>query len=196
MANLSFFCEEHQVEWFKTANMRAYAHPVKDDDGLQVINEETGKPLWCNMVKTESKPRGAERSPSLSKVPVQSKPPTAPMRSQSAMTKDDWAEKDRVTRQSIHRQSASDRAVALAVGGVVPLNALIAWMKLFESYYDTGNTPPLGDLLVPSSSPPQGEGTTLCPIHNMPLLKSPKTGAWGHVWVDEANAKHTCTPKV
>ena len=41
-------CEEHQTKFFKTANMRGYSHPVKDGDGNDVLNQQTGKQLWCN----------------------------------------------------------------------------------------------------------------------------------------------------
>ena len=55
-------CEEHQTKFFKTANMRGYSHPVKDGDGNDVLNQQTGKQLWCNEEDAETyhSPQGDE----------------------------------------------------------------------------------------------------------------------------------------
>lgn len=39
----NLFCRIHQTQWFKKGNMKAYAHPVKDETG-----ETVG---WCHMPK-------------------------------------------------------------------------------------------------------------------------------------------------
>ena len=49
------WCKEHEKVWFKTKNMRGFAHPV-EENGEPVINEETGKPLWCNRPKDWEEP--------------------------------------------------------------------------------------------------------------------------------------------
>lgn len=41
------WCKEHQTVWFKKGNMRGYAHPVLDDDGVQMQNDN-GRNIWCN----------------------------------------------------------------------------------------------------------------------------------------------------
>ena len=41
------YCSEHGETFFKTPNMRGYAHTIKDAKG-KVINGPNGKALWCN----------------------------------------------------------------------------------------------------------------------------------------------------
>ena len=43
---MEHFCKEHQVPFFKTANMKGYAHPILVD------GEQTGK--WCNEPKEQA----------------------------------------------------------------------------------------------------------------------------------------------
>ena len=59
------------------------------------------------------------------------------------MTKEDWAEKDRLERQSIHRQKASDigtRWCATIIGTGTPLSTkqMMDVVKMLEHYYETG----------------------------------------------------------
>lgn len=68
------WCKEHQRVWFKKGNMKNYAHPILDEDGNQMYDDD-GKALWCNQPKEEtnkSKPTGKDE-----------------------MSKEEWAEKDR-----------------------------------------------------------------------------------------------------
>ena len=53
------WCAEHKVAYFKSANMRGYAHPIKDANGNQVMNA-AGKPAWCAEIKISTPPTEAE----------------------------------------------------------------------------------------------------------------------------------------
>ncbi len=70
------WCKEHQTVWFKKGKMKGYAHPVLDENG-----EETGK--WCN----EPEGKALEPQP-------------------DDMTKEDWANKDKIRAESIEIQNA------------------------------------------------------------------------------------------
>lgn len=59
------------------------------------------------------------------------------------MTKEDWAEKDRLERQSIHRQKASDigtRWCSTIIGTGTPVSTkqMMDVVKMLEHYYETG----------------------------------------------------------
>ena len=106
------WCSDHKTVFFKRGKMKTFAHPIKDEDG-----ELTGQ--WCN----ESEP--AEQDGQL-----EEKPPI--------MTKDDWVEKDRITRKSIERQTALNAAVELAKTGGLKFGQLLPSAKRFEIYLETG----------------------------------------------------------
>ena len=69
----------------------------------------------------------------------QIKPITAGVAPKQDTTKEDWAEKDRITRKSIERQTALNNAVAVAklleTTGVTTAK-IIATAKLFEAYLE------------------------------------------------------------
>lgn len=41
------WCKKHNTKFFKTEKMKAWAHPVKNPDGLPTL-DDNGKPLWCS----------------------------------------------------------------------------------------------------------------------------------------------------
>ena len=118
------FCTEHATKFFKTPNMRSYAHPIKDKD-----DKTAG---WCNEGDQES-----YHSPNPT-------PEDAPGKDASEdMTKKDWADKDTKTRRSIERQKALAEANAwciakLQAGKDIKTVELLSVAKLFESYLDNG----------------------------------------------------------
>ena len=83
------WCSEHETVFFKKGNMRGFAHPILDENG-----EPTGK--WCNEPKQE-----------------EVKPP--PPKSEPPMSKENWAEKDKITRTSIERQKSLELATHWAI---------------------------------------------------------------------------------
>ncbi len=111
------WCKEHKAAWFKKGNMKGFAHPVLDDNG-----EPTGQ--WCN------KPKESESVES------------GPSQGKSGMTPEQWNERDRTTRQSIHRQSASQRGVDILVQRMISLERLSDWVGYFFNYYETGQWGP------------------------------------------------------
>lgn len=56
------WCKEHQQVWFKKGKMKGYAHPVLDENGEQVYDEE-GKAIWCNE-PVEEKPKSKKETES------------------------------------------------------------------------------------------------------------------------------------
>ena len=118
-------CKEHGTNFFKRGKMSGYAHPIEDKEG-----KTTG---WCNEEDAETyhSPQGDEPPPQEHE-PVSDK-----------MTKGDWAEKERITRQSIQRQTAIKASTELAVAKVragkeTSLNEILAVAITFESYLESG----------------------------------------------------------
>lgn len=64
-----YFCQQHGTPWFKKGNMKGYAHPVKDANGNQMV--ENGKNVWCNM------PEDNEPTPESEQPPTAESPPHA-----------------------------------------------------------------------------------------------------------------------
>lgn len=54
------------------------------------------------------------------------------------MTKDDWAEKDKITRKSIERQKSLEMAVETLKAGAIKDEQVIPTAKRFEKYLETG----------------------------------------------------------
>ncbi len=84
---MAHHCNVHNTPYFKKGKMKGYAHPIED----------TGE--WCNEPEvneldqqSEAIADGAERR--------------SLQQSAEVMKKDDWAEKDRITRASIESQTA------------------------------------------------------------------------------------------
>jgi len=90
------WCKEHKTLFFMKGAMKNFAHPILDDNG-----EKTGK--WCN--EPEAAPPAKEVAKPASVQEVLVKP---------QMSRDDWAEKDKITRMSIQRQTALKEAVELS----------------------------------------------------------------------------------
>ena len=67
----------------------------------------------------------------------ESTPETKPALSpQSTMAKEDWAEKDRITRKSIERQTSLNAAVELAKAGIIKPEQVIPSARKFEEYLE------------------------------------------------------------
>ena len=49
----SHYCKEHDTVWFKSKNMRNYAHPVKTSDG-ETVFDDSGKQKWCNEPESDT----------------------------------------------------------------------------------------------------------------------------------------------
>lgn len=115
------YCKIHKTPFFKTANMRGYAHPIKDGEGKTIE--------WCN-----------EDAQEVAKLEPQE--PISPPPQEGEPTPEQLKPFD-PTRKSIERQKALDiaeRWCSVKVQGGVELNVydvLIA-AKVFESYLDTG----------------------------------------------------------
>ena len=126
------FCNEHQVKFFKTAKMSGYAHPIKVED--QTVG-------WCNEDVKEVAKLPAQKTAS---PPLQEGGPTAAelKATTNEMTKGDWSEKDRVTRQSIQRQTSLKAAVEWCIAGqnteTVKTVMVITVAGLFEAYLENG----------------------------------------------------------
>ncbi len=105
-----YYCQEHGVKFFKTPKMKGYAHPVKDENGEQE-EDENGKPVWCNMPKA---PETESESAIMKEIHKTAKPTS------DDMSKKDWADKDRVTRESIETQTAYNGIMLVVSGHGIP----------------------------------------------------------------------------
>ncbi len=118
------WCKEHQTVWFKKGKMRGFAHPILDEDG-----KATGE--WCN------EPEGVEKAPESQGTKHEAAP--ALLNQEPQMTKDDWAEKDKITRKSIERQKSLELAVKVVeISGVKTeiTEKVITIAKRFEAYLE------------------------------------------------------------
>ena len=124
------FCEEHQTKFFKTEKMFRYAHPIKVED--QTVG-------WCNEDAKEVAKLPTQKTAT---PPLQEGEPTPTELKTGEMTKGDWAEKDRVTRQSIQRQTSLKAAVewCIAKHSTEPVKTamVLTVASLFESYLENG----------------------------------------------------------
>ena len=127
------FCEEHQTKFFKTEKMFRYAHPIKVED--QTVG-------WCNEDAKEVAKLPTQKTAT---PPLQEGEPT-PAELKAAddkMSKGDWAEKERVTRQSIQRQKALGEAVnwciaKLQSGEKVKTTHILSIAGIFNAFIDNG----------------------------------------------------------
>ena len=73
-----------------------------------------------------------------------------PLNLEHGMGKSDWAEKDRITRKSIERQTSLNAAIELGKAlGIAPLTSsqVIATAKLFEAYLEGKEVQPASKLI-------------------------------------------------
>lgn len=113
------WCKEHKTVFFKKGKMKNYAHPIVDEEG-----EPTGE--WCNESKEEDGDHFLAHN-----VPLE-----------TGMTKGDWAEKDKITRKSIERQTSLNAAIELAkIKGADDAKRVLATAIFFEYYLETGKSP-------------------------------------------------------
>ena len=114
------YCQEHQIAFTeKTGKYGVF------------WSHKLGNNSYCN----EHKEERAATTPSQTTPPS---PPSAKPETTPTMTKEDWAEKDRITRKSSERQTSLNCAVAIAkqVDGVVTTGQIIATAKVFEAYLE------------------------------------------------------------
>ena len=128
------YCSIHNTVFFKTEKMRGYAHPIKDK------NEKTIG--WCNEEDLEKlknlEPEGKDKI-----LPEHQEVIDEAKASVKEMTKADWAEKNRIERQSIQRQTALKQAVnwcsiKVQGGGEIKTIEVITVASVFESYLEHG----------------------------------------------------------
>ena len=128
---MEHFCEEHKTKFFKTEKMFGYAHPIK-------VNDQTVG--WCNEDAEEVAKLPAQKTAS---PPLREDEPTPKELGVSKeMSKGDWAEKDRITRQSIQRQTSLKAAVewCIAKHATEPVKTamVLTVASLFEAYLENG----------------------------------------------------------
>ena len=57
------WCEKHHVKFFKTEKMKAWAHPVKNEDGSPTLDDK-GKQMWCSeKAEVQAKKLEPEKQP-------------------------------------------------------------------------------------------------------------------------------------
>ncbi len=126
------FCNEHQAKFFKGGKMKSFAHPIE-------VNGQTVG--WCNEDAEEVGKLPAQKTAS---PPLQEGEPTPAELTavDNKMSKGDWSEKDRVTRQSIQRQTSLKAAVewCIAKQATEPVTTVMVLTVagLFESYLENG----------------------------------------------------------
>ena len=115
------FCKEHNTKFYRNEKEGKvwYSHKKKEGG-------------YCNEPKEEVKetPAATPQSPVSTSAEIVAK---------TEMTKTDWAEKDRVTRKSIERQTALNAAVEISRGAenLTP-SKITKIAKIFELYLDSG----------------------------------------------------------
>ena len=123
---------QHDTDFFKTPRMKGYAHPVVDEYGEDVIDDETGKQVWCNKPKQdmgameESAKAGEHLVDEAVKqggvvVEVKKKPGTKYK-----------ADPDKIS--SIERQVSLKAAIELAVHDKIEVKHVGTYAKKFEEY--------------------------------------------------------------
>lgn len=116
------FCSEHQSVWFKKGKMRGFAHPIKDESG-----NDTGQ--WCNRPESETPP---ELPPP---VEVKTQPvPDNVYQKDDKMSKEEWAEKSKIERESIQKQVALKCACELGAAGVITPDKTLAYAEVYARF--------------------------------------------------------------
>ncbi|KKN74969.1 hypothetical protein LCGC14_0384710 [marine sediment metagenome] len=129
------YCEEHQVKFTRRTNKKGeewYSHPIE-------VNGQTVG--WCNEDGKKVAKLSAQLDdamlPEHKEVVEKAKASVS-----SEMTKGEWSEKDRVTRQSIQRQTSLKAAVewCIAKHATEPVKTamVLTVASLFESYLENG----------------------------------------------------------
>jgi hypothetical protein len=118
------YCSEHDAVFFKRGKMRGYAHPIED----------TGQ--WCNEEKEDADPKRGTSKPQ-----SQARPQQDDDTKNQGMSKEEWREKDRITRESFHRQKALEQSVLLVNSGKVELRALLPCADRFVDWLNGEKTP-------------------------------------------------------
>lgn len=120
---MGHWCGKHQTAFFKTKNMKGYAHPIKGTDPTE----------WCNEPE-----EGGESPPELS--------PTTP-----TVLPEHQAEIDRAREEVRPKSDGKNRSFALSyakdiavakimMGGEMTPAHILTTATLFESYLDNGAT--------------------------------------------------------
>ncbi len=144
------FTDTEGAQYKITVKRKSYFEKVIEAGAVVKLNyamSSFGKEYIYNaMIASDLKPEGEKTTPTviasttlvkeairLGAVPIPTK----------EMSKDDWREKDRITRKSIERQSSLNAAVELAKllgADKVTSDKVIATAKLFESYLEGQQT--------------------------------------------------------
>ncbi|KKM95078.1 hypothetical protein LCGC14_1191790 [marine sediment metagenome] len=116
-----YHCTQHDTDFFKTPRMKRYAHPVVDEYGEDVIDDETGKQVWCNKPKQDM---GAMEESAKAGHLVEEAKKLGGVVVSETLSKD----------VSIAKAVALKASVELVVGGVINLKDIGAYSKKFEAY--------------------------------------------------------------
>jgi len=112
---MAHYCKLHKTPWFKKGKMRGYAHPIED----------TGE--WCNEPE-EDTPEDTPPAKEIAK-PISTSETVKPQ-----MSREDWAEKDKITRKSIERQKSVECAVMLCQSAQIKPDEILTYAKTFEEF--------------------------------------------------------------
>jgi len=97
------YCTIHKTPFFKTKNMRGYAHPIKDASGNTVQGPD-GKDLWCNEQEKADEHVVVDTTPATpAEVYHSNEPPI-----------------NREKQASIEQQNARTNLTQLAIAGLLP----------------------------------------------------------------------------
>jgi hypothetical protein len=137
--SMKLFVEVNGEAKTKYVNGKAIENFAQAPDGelLNLIMSEDGK--WINGWETVKD----AHEEALPNAPVYQSPTPKEVKqayeeATGKMTKNDWAEKDKVTRKSIERQKASDVAMQSWVSDKITEDKYIKLCQRIEQYYETG----------------------------------------------------------
>ena len=141
--NLVFTDENDVVRKISSNRIAHFKDVIKPNMGVTLnycANPHGGNDMLWNATPVAQKlPAKAELSPPVKALEAEQTAKGNPPAKEPRMTNEDWADKDRITRQSIHRQVALKASVEMAkmseTGKATP-NSVIATAKLFEAYLE------------------------------------------------------------
>ena len=113
-------CKEHGVEFFKTAKMKQWAHPIEGTE------DESGKSKWCN----EPLELDASKLPAPKPMPEVGDYPDKPPSTNLPLPPIPAREKD------IHRQVALKAAIEAATHGLIKLHHVLPCAEKYRRYLD------------------------------------------------------------
>ena len=129
----------------KTSQKGTAYHLIYDDTGVKRLSFAAppgpGMTIEAEVVPTRD---GTGEFIKSWKPTAAATPPTATtfVPKSGGMSKDEWNERERTTRQSIHRQKASDVGTQLLIAGIITVGCLRNWIPWYCNYYETGQLGP------------------------------------------------------